>query len=199
MSATFDRIEALLPDPRPRPARHRAAVAVVLREWEGRVEVLLMRRAQRDGDPWSGDISCPGGFEEAHDAGPVEAARRETQEELGLDLSGARVLGGLPDRPAVPWSWMSSFAVTPVVFAIEGDPALTLDATEVVSVRWVPLARVEDRARHEGFWFFWRPQKRWPLPVPVRVWRVRDGDFEIWGLTYNVLRSLCAQLPRDPV
>ncbi len=191
----FDAIAAALPSPPHKPAKHRAAVAVVLREGGGGLEVLLMRRADREGDPWSGDISCPGGFEDPGDAGPIEAARRETLEELGLDLSGARVLGSLHDRPTAPWRWMAPFSVTPVVFCIEGDPALTLEPNEVVDAQWFPLDLVADRRNHEGFWFRWRPGKRWPLAVPVKVWRVRHEDFVVWGLTFNVLRALCARLP----
>jgi 8-oxo-dGTP pyrophosphatase MutT (NUDIX family) len=192
--AAFDAISAALPTTRPRVAKHRAAVAVVLREGDAGLEVLLMRRADRDGDPWSGHISCPGGFEDEGDDGPVEAARRETLEELGLDLGDAQVLGLLQDRPQSPWNWMAPFSVTPVVFGLVGDPTLSLEPKEVVSTRWVPLELVRDRSNHEGFWFHWRPGKRWPLKVPVRVWRVRHEDFVVWGLTFNVLRALCARM-----
>lgn len=171
-------------------------MAVILREGAGGLEVLLMRRAQREGDPWSGDVSCPGGFEAAVDDGPVSAARRETFEELGLDLSTARVLGALPDRPAPPWRWLSPFSVTPVVFGIAGDPLLSLEPSEVVAARWVPLELVRDRRNHQGFWFHWRPDRRWPLRIPLRVWRVVHEDLDVWGMTFNVLRALCARLPR---
>jgi 8-oxo-dGTP pyrophosphatase MutT (NUDIX family) len=196
VSTRFDAIAASLPPVSPRPAKRRAAVAVVLREGDAGLEVLLMRRALREGDPWSGDVSCPGGFEAAGDAGPVEAARRETREELGLDLSDARLLGTLPDRPAAPWSWMAPFAVTPVVFGLEGDPAFVLEPSEVVAAGWMPLELVADRRHHEGFWFHWRPRRRWPLAMPVRVWRVRHGDLEVWGLTFNVLQALCRRMAR---
>ena len=193
---SFDALAANLGPADPRPAKHRAAVAVVLREGSSGFEVLLMRRAQRDGDPWSGDVSCPGGFEDPGDAGPAAAAIRETREELGLDLSTARLLGGLPDRPAAPWRWMAPFSVTPVVFAVRGDPPLSLEPSEVASARWIPLGLVADRRNHEGFWFPWRPGQRWPVRVPVRVARVRHLDFAVCGLTFNVLRALCARLPR---
>ena len=42
----------------------RAAVAITLRVHHDRPELLLMRRAESEGDPWSGQVSLPGGHAE---------------------------------------------------------------------------------------------------------------------------------------
>src|SRR6478752_6570976 len=57
--------------------------------------VLLIRRAERAGDPWSGHMALPGGRREPEDADLVETARRETFEEVGLQLARSDLLGGL--------------------------------------------------------------------------------------------------------
>ncbi|CAK9068574.1 Uncharacterized HTH-type transcriptional regulator Rv1395, partial [Durusdinium trenchii] len=68
----------------------RAAVAITHRASgaaDGQRELLFMQRAQRAGDPWSGDMSFPGGRMHADDPTPRFAAERETWEETGLDLA----------------------------------------------------------------------------------------------------------------
>jgi len=72
----------------------RAAVALVLRhrhhcrttgnndaEGASSVEILLIRRAINERDPWSGDVALPGGKVEAGET-DFEAAIRECKEEV---------------------------------------------------------------------------------------------------------------------
>jgi 8-oxo-dGTP pyrophosphatase MutT (NUDIX family) len=75
-----------------------AAVAVIIRVFDqsglfsvdkissiDRCQLLLIKRAKREGDPWSGDIALPGGHVELEED-DFQAVCRETQEEIGLDL-----------------------------------------------------------------------------------------------------------------
>ncbi|MCA9639821.1 MAG: NUDIX domain-containing protein, partial [Myxococcales bacterium] len=64
-----------------------AAVAAVLRPTDADTEVLLIRRAEHEGDPWSGHMAFPGGRHDPTDPDLLTTARRETLEEVGLDLS----------------------------------------------------------------------------------------------------------------
>jgi 8-oxo-dGTP pyrophosphatase MutT (NUDIX family) len=73
-----------------------AAVAVVVREGGDGLEVLLTRRSDRLGEPWSGHISFPGGRVQPEDPDTLSAAVRETGEEVGLDLVGGAELLGRP-------------------------------------------------------------------------------------------------------
>src|SRR4029079_15904764 len=66
--------------PPPDDGRRRAAVAVLLHD-EPSARALLMTRAERDGDPWSGHISLPGGGYQASDGDLRITAIRETREE----------------------------------------------------------------------------------------------------------------------
>ncbi|MCS5573716.1 MAG: CoA pyrophosphatase, partial [Pseudomonadales bacterium] len=60
-------------------------------------EIVFIERARVLGDPWSGHIAFPGGRWEPDDKLPLDTAVRETEEEIGVDLSAARLLGRLDD------------------------------------------------------------------------------------------------------
>ncbi len=82
MSLTLDRVARALHAPADRwtyegEVRWRAAVAVILRERGGVVEVLVIRRAERIGDRWSGQAALPGGKVDADDATIDDTALRE--------------------------------------------------------------------------------------------------------------------------
>ena len=59
----------------------------------------------------AGQVSFPGGAIDPSDSGPVSAALREAQEEVGLDPSGVQVVAELPALYLAP----SNFVVTPVL------------------------------------------------------------------------------------
>ena len=81
--------------------RKRAAVALVLQAQEGELGVFMIRRSERDGDPWSGQMAFPGGRLEPEDESALDAARRETAEEVGLHLgAGEPCIGRLSELNA---------------------------------------------------------------------------------------------------
>ncbi len=195
MSLTLDRVARALHAPADRwtyegEVRWRAAVAVILRERGGVVEVLVIRRAERIGDRWSGQAALPGGKVDADDATIDDTALRETLEEVGLDLRalGARRLGQLSDHPGLKQRSWARFTVFPVVYAIEGDPPMSLNAREVAEAMWVPLDEVR-RTQGSMLWWF-RPVKAIPVKVPMRLPRWQWRGLTIWGLTYGMLREL---------
>lgn len=77
--------------------RKPAAVALILRENRGGLEMLLIERARHPEDPWSGNIGLPGGRRDPRDLDLRQTAERETMEEVGIDLRGAGYLGRLSD------------------------------------------------------------------------------------------------------
>jgi 8-oxo-dGTP pyrophosphatase MutT (NUDIX family) len=165
-----------------------AAVAVILRERSGEAEVLLIRRAAREGDPWSGQMGLPGGHREPDDDGLVATATRETREEVGLDLeTHGRLLGALPAVPMRPQHRGTRMTVTPFVFEVVGDSAVRA-GSEVEEALWTalhPLARHE----HDTIHAFLRDGVTTERPA----WNV--GGRVVWGLTYEMLRSLLDTLP----
>src|SRR4051812_9489869 len=65
----------------------RAAILLALRMREdGEPEVLMIKRADAEGDPWSGHIALPGGRMEPGDRDLSDTAVRETREETGVDV-----------------------------------------------------------------------------------------------------------------
>ena len=120
-----------------------AAVSVLLADGPRGVELLLIRRAIRPSDPWSGHMALPGGHQEAQDASLLETAVRETREEIGLDLSrDAELLGALDDvAPVAP----VRILVRPFVFALAGVPPLSA-SPEVDQVVWANLGELASGA-----------------------------------------------------
>jgi 8-oxo-dGTP pyrophosphatase MutT (NUDIX family) len=159
-----------------------AAVALILRPLaDDDAELLFIRRAQRVGDPWSGQIGLPGGRFEPADASLEETALRETLEEVGLDLRAeGRVLGMLDEiRPRTPV--LPPIIVRPYVVVVERTPELVL-SDEVAEVRWVRVSEL------------FVPGARVSTEVSVRDFRMRvdafqHGDFTIWGMTERILST----------
>jgi hypothetical protein len=83
--------------------RSHAAVAAILRDAPNpgsdeppTLEALFIKRATHEHDPWSGHMAFPGGRHERGDLTLLRTAMRETEEEVGLDLSTAELLGAPP-------------------------------------------------------------------------------------------------------
>jgi 8-oxo-dGTP pyrophosphatase MutT (NUDIX family) len=63
-----------------------ASVAIMLMD-DDDPKTLLIRRAEKDEDPWSGQVAFPGGKRTEGDRSLRETAVREAWEEVGVDLS----------------------------------------------------------------------------------------------------------------
>jgi 8-oxo-dGTP pyrophosphatase MutT (NUDIX family) len=187
LAAVAARLAPLLDRPHvPAPAGAHAAVAAVLREGvadEG-AEVLLIRRAERESDPWSGHMAFPGGRRDPGDADLLATARRETREEVGLDLAArGTLLGRLDDLQAISRSRPTGMTITPFVFSLAGEAVLRFDPEEVAEALWVPLAPLA-RGEGAGTVVYEREAGRIELPC----WRV--SGHVVWGLTHRMIQSL---------
>jgi hypothetical protein len=92
----------------------------------------------------AGQVSFPGGAIDPVDAGPVSAALREAQEEVGLDPAGVQVVAELPALYLPP----SNFVVTPVLaWWAQPSPISVVDHLEVARVLRAPLSELTDPAR----------------------------------------------------
>jgi len=162
-----------------------AAVALVLRgDTLDDAALLFIRRAVRVGDPWSGHVAFPGGRRDATDTTLEVTARRETREELALDLDAeAELLGVLDDlRPRA--ASLPSIAVRPFVFRLSRDVELVPNE-EVQSTFWVPMSALLDPARAVEH-VFDRGGVR--LRFPAYRW----GDDVVWGMTERLVTQLLA-------
>lgn len=166
------------------PGRRLAAVAVVVAP--GPDSVLLIRRAERLGDPWSGQVGLPGGGFDPEDVDLLRTAVRETLEEVGVDLGAAEHVGALDDvAPRTPV--LPPVTVRPFVFCLRRRSGLTL-SEEVAHAFWVEL----DRLR--------RPDVRVTrslevLGTPRTIDGYAIGEDFIWGMTERILTPFLDLLP----
>jgi 8-oxo-dGTP pyrophosphatase MutT (NUDIX family) len=194
---TLERIAAILAAHRAKdPLLHvpgrRAAVAAVLRFDRAQPEVLLMQRAEREGDRWSGHVSMPGGNAHASDPDLLATAIRETREEVGLDLARtARLLGRLDAIQAVARGKVLPMTITPFVFALEDTTATLELGPEAAAAFWLPLVDAA-RGALDGT-YEW---KLGPVPMSMPCWNF-DGRV-VWGLTYKMLGALLTLVQEAP-
>ena len=161
----------------------RAAVLVPLVERPSGLQVLLTQRASHlKNHP--GQISFPGGRIEPADAGPWEAALRETQEEIGLEPRFVTRAGYLQDHLVI-----SGFRVTPAVGFVQPGFDLRLDETEVENVFEVPLEFVLDVRNH-------LPRDRSIAGHTVITHEIPYEGRQIWGATASMLITF-ARLLRE--
>ncbi len=158
-----------------------AAVSAVLRVVDGEPQLLFIKRAELERDPWSGHMAFPGGRLEPGDASLEVTAVRETQEELALDLTQGRMLGRLddlaPHNRALP-----PIIIRPFVAIVEPDVVFT-PSEEVAATFWVPLARLQDESSKAEY------------VVDMNGTRAAFSAFRVeqhivWGLTERIVRQL---------
>ena len=158
-----------------------AAVAAVLRanaHPTSGAEILLIRRAERPGDPWSGQMAFPGGRRDDEDSDLLNTAMRETWEEVGLQLSKSNLLGRLDDLP----THTSGLLVRPFVFELSGEFQMRPNH-EVAEAFWSPLAPLRAGQRNAKFDYEHKGQM-FSFPAFNIEERV------VWGLTYRMLQML---------
>ena len=161
----------------------RAAVAAILRFLDDEPEVLLMLRAEVDGDRWSGQVSMPGGREQAGDESLCATAMRETHEEVGVDLTTVgRLMGRLAPESTRPLGDNPPLLITPFVFCCVAEPALEL-GIEAVAAFWFPLRRAALGELDDLHRFRYQDRE---LELPC--WRFEERV--VWGLTYRMLSRL---------
>jgi 8-oxo-dGTP pyrophosphatase MutT (NUDIX family) len=156
-----------------------AAVAVVLAPNPD--SILLIRRAERSGDPWSGHVALPGGRRETGDATLLDTAIRETWEEVGFRLSPVDLAGVLEDviprTPVLP-----PIAVRPYVFVTRAQPETVLSA-EVSTVSWVHLDHLILPQTHHLVRLEVGGEARL-----VQAYELPNGI--VWGMTERIITGL---------
>ena len=115
----------------------RAAVGVILTDdGEGVASLVLTLRAKHL-SAHSGQFALPGGRIDAGESA-VDAALRETREEVGLELAPEAILGWLDDYPT-----RSGYLITPAVVWAPNDAAMSANPTEVAQIYRVRLAELD--------------------------------------------------------
>lgn len=146
------------------------------------LDLLLVLRADTLRNH-AGEIAFPGGGADPGDTDVVDTALREAQEETGLDPSGVKILGVLPQAPTV-----SRFSVTPVLGWWERQsPVGVVDVGESAQVFRVPVADLVDpavrgvtRLRRRG------------VTLVMDAFELEQGL--LWGFTAGIVSSLLSEL-----
>ena len=143
--------------------------------------ILIIRRAERSGDPWSGHMGLPGGRRDSEDEHLLATAMRETREEVGLIITPTQLLGQLDDIAPRSKSLIPVFA-RPFVFGVSGQPAPQPNA-EVSAARWVPLTVLTDAGNRRDFTLEIGGVSR-----VFPAYHLEEGT--VWGMTERMLTCL---------
>ncbi|MGH7562791.1 MAG: NUDIX hydrolase [Gemmatimonadales bacterium] len=151
--------------------------------------LLLIRRAEREGDHWSGHLALPGGRWSPGDEDLIATARRESREEIGVDLGRSEPAGALDDlvprSPVLP-----PILVRPYVFALERRSPLVPNA-EVAGAWWISLEQLLDPATL-------RPYEYSRYGTTVRSLGYHLDVGVLWGMTERIVTPML-RLLTEPV
>ncbi len=152
----------------------KAAVGVVFKRDKGVLELLLVKRAEVTGDPWSGDMAFPGGKRCPDDNGLIETVIREVYEETNIDLRSGHFLGVMDLMGSTAKRGMT---VLPMVFLMDEEPEIRTNE-EMAYYLWTPF---RDLVNSRGKALV---KNRYDTDV------FHVGDDVVWGLTYRMLERL---------
>ncbi len=181
---------------------YRSAILIPLVQVDGKWHILFeVRSFTMRKQP--GDISFPGGRIDIHDPSPIEAALRETYEELGVDPKTVHVIGQLS-----PFITSPSFVVYPIVGTVDYNQIVhSYNKDEVeevftvpvdwllnyepymhkVSVQLMPSENFPYDKIANGKKYQWRPRA-------VEEWFYDYENYTIWGLTARILKHFIGLL-----
>jgi len=157
-----------------RPLREAAVLIPIVDRSDG-ATVILTQRSSRLAKH-SGQVAFPGGAVDADDAGPLAAALRETEEEIGLSRTLPDPLGQLPD-----YVTGSGYRIRPIIAIVPPVFSLVPNPGEVDEVFEVPLAFLMNPANHHRGSRVWQGAERHFYEMPY-------GRHYIWGVTAGIIR-----------
>jgi 8-oxo-dGTP diphosphatase len=158
-------------------SRNSAAVAVLFKQGGEGPELLLIKRVSSPNDPWSGQISFPGGRWRFTDKNLMETALRELEEETGISREAVSYVTAM--RSVSPRN-MPSLKVKPYMFTVEENVEAN-PGPEVSKVFWTPLNSLRRRVVT-----VYSNSADFLHPTLCYVF----GDEVVWGMTAVIIRRL---------
>lgn len=155
-----------------------AAVALLLKPTDQVLKVFLVKRVEIPTDPWSGQMSFPGGKRDAEDQNLKQTVVRETLEETNIDLLYRCQFLGLmkPMRSTL----RPEMKILPFVILLNHEPSIKLNE-ELKRFVWISLEELTQNESTVKFDFGEFPA-------------YHVGNSVIWGLTYRILKKLFKNL-----
>lgn len=157
-----------------------AAVLVAVVDRPSPTVILTVRPETMRQHP--GQVSFPGGRIDPGDDGPVAAALREAEEEIGLPPAAVEVIG-VADR----YRTITGFEVTPVIGIVPPGLSLTAHPREVADVFEAPLDFLLDPANQLQREAMFRGRMRTYYEIPYQ-------GRQIWGATAAMIVNLSRRL-----
>lgn len=154
-----------------------AAVLVPIVTRPSEAGVILTQRTEHLSSH-AGQVAFPGGKIDREDSGPIEAALREAEEEIGLDRNHVMPLGCFP-----AYASNSGYRIVPVIGLVRPGVELVANPHEVADVFEVPLGFLMNGANHRVGNRIWQGRRRYFYEMPF-------GDRYIWGVTAGIVRQI---------
>jgi len=175
--------------PPPDPNYIQTAVSVTIRA-NAQLELLLIKRARSERDPWSGHMALPGGRRDPVDGSLLDTAVRETLEETGVDLRADGVHLGRLDDVAPGSVRLPKLTIAPFVFGVGSHAEAHVASHEIETVYWIPLDELRSPTGHG--------EVEISLPGGSRSFPCYKVVGEIvWGLTYRIITQFLDLYPDD--
>lgn len=161
-----------------------AAVLVAVVDRPEPTVILTLRPETMRKHP--GQVSFPGGRIDPGDDGPIDAALREAEEEIGLARASVEIIG-----VADPYLTVTGFEVIPVLGIVPPDLPLTPHPGEVAAVFEAPLHHILDPSHQHVRTAFWRGRER-------TYYEIDWQEQRIWGATAAMIVNLSRRLALAP-
>ena len=142
--------------------------------------LLLARASTLRSHP--GQVAFPGGRVDPGDDGPIAAALREAEEEIGLPPDRVEIVG-----IADVYRTITGFEVTPVVGIVPPDLPLSPHPGEVAAMFEAPLHYLLDPSHQHVRSASWRGQER-------HYYEIDYEGRRIWGATAAMIVNLSRRL-----
>lgn len=165
----------------------KSAVSIILYQHQDELRFILIQRPIYEGTH-GGQISFPGGKQEEIDSDLENTARRETFEEIGVQLNENQLIGSL-SAVVIP---VSKFCVEPYLYFIEEQPVFTPDEREVAYIIETPLLHLLNDENKKS--------KSIELSNGVKMKNVPYFELAsktVWGATALILNELKWLLKED--
>lgn len=154
--------------------RREAAVLVPVLDRNGESQMLFTKRAEHLSDH-PGQMSYPGGGREPEDQSLVQTAKREANEEIGLQPEEVSVVGRLDDIRTI-----TKYSVRPFVSRIPAREYQPGDG-EVAEIAILSLDALMDRENYHS------ERREHPYYGDIRLHYFYVDGYTVWGATGRML------------